>query len=244
MAMVFGLFSINIRATEDKKVVLYYAKINEIRDHGVIQGWTTTGKIAVKNSGDNKDVVVHYTNDDGKTWNDISATYLKASSDGYDVYTFETPMYPWNGYYYYKYSSSFAVKAESNLEVLWDNNDGKNYSLISSNTGYSKNYILNKSRILLKSSYGNQIGVHGDIMIKDINPNKIVTVRYTTDNWKTYKDINANKDSYYQPYDDMELWTFDIMEKAENYKFAIKYEVNGHTYWDNNFDENYSYDIK
>ncbi|MCT4686521.1 carbohydrate-binding protein [Vallitalea sp.] len=241
MVMVLGLFSINIRATEDKKVALYYAKIKEIRDHGVIKGWTTTGKIAVRDLGDSKNVVVHYTNNGGKTWSDISASYLKTSSDGYDIYIFETPMYPWNGYYYYKYNSSFAIKVENDGQIFWDNNNGENYSLNISSTNCSQDYKLNKSKLLLKSNYKNESGFHGTVIINDFNSNKILTVRYTTDNWKTYKDVKAYKNSCYQPYTDMELWTFDIIENAETYEFAIKCEINGQTYWDNNFGDNYIY---
>ncbi|QUH28585.1 carbohydrate-binding protein [Vallitalea guaymasensis] len=237
MCMIMTLFSFNIHAADNDNVQLYYADIGGYYGNG---GYWATGKIAVKDLGENKNVVVHYTTD-GDTWFDVSATYLKKSTDGYDIYTFKTPMVEWNGFYYYKYNWTFAIKYEVNGNTYWDNNYGQNYSVNISNFEYCQNIVLGKCKLLSESSYKDVNNIfRGNVMVKDYNPNKIVTIRYTTDSWKTHKDVRAYKSSY-QPYSDMELWTFDINEDAGVYEYAIKCEINGQTYWDNNFGDNYIY---
>ena len=70
--------------------------------------------------------------------------------------------------------------------------------------------------------------------------NKVVKVRYTTDNWATFKDADL---TYYSTYDDgTEYWSVELDSSVKidsNFKYAISYTVNGVTYWDNNFGLNY-----
>ena len=77
--------------------------------------------------------------------------------------------------------------------------------------------------------------------MKNPDYNKIVKVRYTQDNWATYKDIDL---SYLSSISgtDSERWdiTLNLDEnKINDFHYCIYYQVNGQTYWDNNFGENY-----
>ena len=238
LAMMMSICSFNIQAADDDNVDLYYSNINSVYDHGVLQGWNIQGKIAVKNLAYQKNVVVHYTYDD-ETWNDVSASYEKTSNDGYEIWTFETPMQPSNKYYY-RYNCKFAIKYEVNGQTYWDNNGTKDYSFKGLNLPNKQDYQLNKCQMLVDRCYY-RCGLNGTIMFQDFNPDKEVTVRYTTDNWKTYKDIKAYKHPLYKPYKNMETWIFRIPERADKYEFAIMCELNGNTFWDNNFDKNYVY---
>ncbi|WP_113671964.1 carbohydrate-binding protein [Vallitalea guaymasensis] len=237
LAMMMSFFSFNIQAADDDNVDLYYAKINTVVDHGVLQGWNVVGKIAVKNLAYRKNVVVHYTYDN-KTWNDVYASYLKTSTDGYEIWTFETPLQPSNDFYY-EYNCQFAIKYEVNGQTYWDNNNTKDYLLKGFNLRSLQGDVLNKCQLLVDDCYYIN-GLNGTIVFQDYNPTKVVTVRYTTDNWKTYKDIKAYKHPL-DIYNNLETWTFKIPEIADKYEFAIMCQVNGNTFWDNNFDKNYVY---
>ena len=72
--------------------------------------------------------------------------------------------------------------------------------------------------------------------------NKNVFVRYTTDNWRTYKDQALN---YSNTYDDgTECWKTVISDYYgafnDNFQYALCYQVNGQEYWANNFGANYN----
>lgn len=94
---------------------------------------------------------------------------------------------------------------------------------------------------ITKGSYG-FVGFRGDIEIENLGPTKTVSVHYTTDNINWY-DTDA---SYVGPLNSThEKWSFNIststfttdhpeLKGMSFIKFAIQYDVNGQTYWDNN----------
>ena len=83
----------------------------------------------------------------------------------------------------------------------------------------------------------------GTVKVKNIAFAKEVTVRFTVDGWKSYRDIWAD---YVPKSSDGETDRFqfrisvpqdvDIGGKLE---FAIRYRTAGEEYWDNNFQRNY-----
>ncbi|MBT2290113.1 hypothetical protein J7E73_13350 [Paenibacillus albidus] len=98
--------------------------------------------------------------------------------------------------------------------------------------------------VIYKPGY---VGFSGNIDVANLGPVKNVTVHYTTDNTKWY-DTSA---SYVGSADvNREKWHFGIsrtdssidhleLKNLSFIKFAIKYEVNNQTYWDNNGGANY-----
>ncbi|USB33739.1 carbohydrate-binding protein [Paenibacillus sp. YPG26] len=99
--------------------------------------------------------------------------------------------------------------------------------------------------VIYKNGY---VGFSGNIEVANLGPVKNVTVHYTTNN-TTWYDTSA---SYVGPTDaSHEKWHFGIftndatnaahpeLKNLNSIKFAIKYEVNGQTYWDNNGGANY-----
>lgn len=94
---------------------------------------------------------------------------------------------------------------------------------------------------ITKGSYG-FVGFRGNIEVENLGPTKTVSVHYTTDNINWY-DTNA---SYVGPTSSThEKWSFDIstntfttdhpeLKTMSSIKFALRYDVNGLTYWDNN----------
>lgn len=91
------------------------------------------------------------------------------------------------------------------------------------------------------------VSFSGNIEVENLGYSKNVTVHYSTDN-VTWYDTSAQ---YAGPTDSThEKWNFDISTSAlttdhpelkdlTSIRFAIKYEVNGNTYWDNNGGSNY-----
>ncbi|GKX30921.1 glycogen-binding regulatory subunit of S/T protein phosphatase I [Vallitalea longa] len=203
-------------------------------DHGrAVYTYYTTGYIYVNNLNSNKKVSVHYTYD-GINWLDQPATYLKTLKNGSEVWSYRTPDHPYAAMSRdCTYNCRFAIKYEVNGNTYWDNNNGQDYFIQYSNNRYNAPYILSKSVVTLHYPLGTYSG-RNYLYLKDLGPDKSVKVRYTADNWLTYKEINA---SHFISYDNnVEEWYFDLDKK---YEFAIGYTVNGITYWDNNFESNY-----
>lgn len=69
---------------------------------------------------------------------------------------------------------------------------------------------------------------------------KNVQVRYTQDNWATYTDVPLSYNSTNS--DGSELWTVNLNlddRGTSNFQYCVYYQVNGQTYWANNFGQNY-----
>lgn len=94
----------------------------------------------------------------------------------------------------------------------------------------------------------------GQILVRDLAYNKVVAIRYTTDGWQTWKDLNAK---YAFKQGDQETWRFvtgmynfpcagpwvSITEAVDiDFDFAVYYKVNGVTYWDSNGGSNFHLD--
>ena len=104
------------------------------------------------------------------------------------------------------------------------------------------------------------VQMRGSVLVRNLAYHKQVVIRYTTDNWNTYTDVNAwySQTSNFNPYGDSnysaEFWNFEgetlTFTKAHSgqslagampndIQFAIRYTVNGQTFWDNNNGQNY-----
>lgn len=103
---------------------------------------------------------------------------------------------------------------------------------------------VRRKKVCLENILCSQFAVLGLIRVQNLSFHKDVTVRYTTDNWRTYRDIwsdyvssAADKSS--------DKFTFRIslhcllFNDRQNIEFAIRFKVNGEEYWDNNDGLNY-----
>lgn len=99
-------------------------------------------------------------------------------------------------------------------------------------------------KVCLENILCSQFAVLGLIRVQNLHFKKDVIVRYTTDNWRTYRDIWSDYVSS-APDKSSDKFTFRItlhcwlFNDKQNIEFAIRYKVNGKEYWDNNDGLNY-----
>jgi Carbohydrate/starch-binding module (family 21) len=158
----------------------------------------------------------------------------------------------------------FDIEYEVSGNVYWDNNAGYNYSLdyeFSGLTGAPVTAVIGPNVLecgavpgssnLLGSQSGS-VDSNGNlnvgVMVKNISFQKQVAIVYTTDNWLTYNNAFGN----YMPPPfpppstphqlNAEFWKILApVGVGATGQYAVFYNVEGATYWDNNFGLNYSF---
>jgi len=207
----------------------------------------TTFQANVANLAYNKQVYAHYKREDG-SWIDIPLSYTRAAGAGREIWTapFGLPLNTTN-------DVQFALRYVANGQTYWDNNNGSNY-FVPKDSGTTLGpglkvynlYHQDTARIGASDQY-----VYGTAVLKNLAVNKAVTVVYSTDNWATTKTASAS----YSPnhwagaYSSApnpngagdEAWTFSLQvgTAATQVDYAVRYVVNGETFWDNNGGGNY-----
>lgn len=221
---------------------------------------SVSGYVDVKNLNYQKSVTIHWTDNNGATWNDKAAVYLSTATDNsVNKFGFDMQIAPASQ------QVKFSIKYVVNGQTYWDNNNGQNY-VLNRNTWATQSTATIGSEVVVNTQisdfypgyayyntphidpldYSNSNpGMHhfsGSVILKNIGPTKIVKVRYTTDNWKTYQDGSVYFDNFLPDRSDLEYWKFYIPINAAvtEVKFAVYYTVNGVTYWDSNLGRNYS----
>ncbi|XP_067280022.1 protein phosphatase 1 regulatory subunit 3B isoform X1 [Pseudorasbora parva] len=102
-----------------------------------------------------------------------------------------------------------------------------------------ENYHVCLEHCMLKEK-----SIAGTVKVKNLSFEKSVKLRITFDTWKSHTDINCQyvKDTYTGSNRDtfsFEASLPDQVPPHEHIEFAICYEVNGVTLWDNNQGQNY-----
>ena len=132
--------------------------------------------------------------------------------------------------------TKYAIKFVADGREYWDNNNGKDYN------GSETIGVAPIAPQRNASGFYNTFYFHIQAVLQNYAYHKEVFVRYTRDNWNTYKDqplgYNNTRD------DGTELWytvlTVNYNESfGEGFEYAICYRVNGKEYWANNFGANY-----
>lgn len=214
-------------------------------------------KVEVKNLAYNKSVVISHKMADG-TWKDYSLKYISTTTTNTEIWGADLTI---NTSYYdgdtpsLLFADEFVVRYEVNGTKYWDNNGGQNYKMgalegtflrtdlnISVDTNYSTIY----------NGYSNTNTFSAQVDVRNINPTKLVSVIYTTDNWNTVKTaplsfvptltVGARQWVTSPNRFGMERWAvnIEIPNTVNAVKFAVVYKVNGQEYWDNNYEQNYT----
>lgn len=200
--------------------------------------------LVVKNLAYEKFVYIQEKQPDG-TWALLPASYVGPANPGFEVWkvtrqyaTYATPpQAPRN----LEFVARFVVGGVS----YWDNNGGANYHL-----GQSDGPLL-RTNVLVDSSIWRSPSGDLDVTIdlKNLAYTKNVKVVYTTNNWATSSEASAwHLGGYTLGYayiqspnvQGVERWLASIPAiPGTQLQFYVRYEVNGQTYWDSNFGQNY-----
>lgn len=216
----FGLFAnIKVNAATDR-VSMYSAGIS-FSKYGM-----TTREIYVQtnDSASDQHVYIHYNYMDGQDWLDREATYVTTLSDGTKIWKATVS----------SYNIQYAIKYVADGQVFWDNNNGQDYTREEIGTAP----ITVRRGVYPYTSYNNTYSI--EVLLKNYAYEKNVQVRYTQDNWATYSDASLSYDSTNS--DGTELWNVQLNlddRGTSDFQYCIYYQVNGQTYWANNFGQNY-----
>ncbi len=214
--IVGTLGSVNANAATDRVSMysreIYFVKYGYVISHIYIQ---------TKDNASNQQVFVHYNYMDGEDWKDSHATYVTTLSDGSKIWKASIT----------SFNTEYAIKYIADGQTYWDNNNGNNYTSekigaapITANRGNYPDF----SRYAINAT------------LRNYAYQKNVQVRYTEDNWATYTDVPLSYDSTNT--DGTEEWSTTLSldsSKADSFEYCIYYQVNGQTYWANNFGQNY-----
>lgn len=225
LAMTLGMFSAfgvtNASAATDK-VSLYSSNITFTK-YGAR---TYEVFIQTRDNAYNQEVYVHYNYMDSLGWSSTKAEYVTTLNDGSKI---------WKAYFS-SFNTQYAIKFVADGREYWDNNYGRDYN----GTERLGTAPITAERSAAPSYNSNTFLVSA--VLQNYAYNKNVFVRYTTDNWRTYKDQALN---YSNTYDDgTECWKTVISDYYgafnDNFQYALCYQVNGQEYWANNFGANYN----
>lgn len=222
-------------------------------------GQEATFEIKVANLSPTKSVAIHYQALDG-TWKDVEANYVGVTGDEKELWrasfhlctavnSFQCPEVTAT-------DLKFAIRLRANGQEYWDNNSGANYYI-----GKDDGYLLSSAYHLMVHRKGEfhcstadatcQLS-GGQILLQNFAPLKTVTVVYTTDEWQTSAEQQAEfyDTTYTHPLGRFtnpgvqggELWWFTlegIPRGATNLKYFVKYNFGAGDSIDNNFAQNY-----
>ena len=250
--------SVKIKKSVSNNVELVKGELVVTNEPWGEYGWnsvhvTMNVYVLVNNLNYDKEVSVFYGT--GNNWDTLEASYDKTLSNGDEIWKASCEV--WSDYVTpghvspLSYNTNFAIKYQVNGDEYWDNNNGSNYYMaVGMGQGpaivTNKEVLLEKSSLVpTESSYSFEITYFtADVMVKNISYNKDVKVVYTTDNWETQATMVAIYSNSLE--NNYEKWSVSggIWDGSHEVEYYISYEVNGVTYYDNNFEKNYLVELK
>ncbi|CAF1432985.1 unnamed protein product [Adineta steineri] len=130
--------------------------------------------------------------------------------------------------------------------------NGKYYLCMPDNFQYPRNLLhrVYKNLVVLEDIFTRNVTAYGTIRVNNCSFDKRVFVRYTIDQWKTFSVLNAHYIMHYAD-NNTDLFQFKLTVPKDKLlsssllkmSFAICYCVNGGKFWDNNYSQNYNFEI-
>eukprot|EP01061_Rhynchopus_euleeides_P043180 TRINITY_DN7537_c0_g1_i1.p1 TRINITY_DN7537_c0_g1~~TRINITY_DN7537_c0_g1_i1.p1 ORF type:complete len:266 (+),score=124.08 TRINITY_DN7537_c0_g1_i1:106-903(+) len=224
---------------------------------------TVSADIVVENKAYEKDVVVVAEGPDGET-QELHASYIESyANNNKELWRMSQQWYIGK-----RPGSGLPAELQSHVDLnfkLRYTVDGKTYwaNNTDSETGNYHVEALSGERItnnvyvdhFVARKYGDsprtmEVGV----FVQNLGFHKQVTVRYSADNWASYKEaslgfqygkLEGYSYTQYPNSNGAEYWYAsihdDMLQHAPNtVRFAVSYTVNGQTYWDNKFGQDYA----
>ncbi|TAA46938.1 carbohydrate-binding protein [Corallincola spongiicola] len=223
--------------------------------------------IRVDNLTFDKKVSIHYRDSDG-IWYDRPAVFAGSIDNSQELW-----QAGWERVTSSPYEKKepleleYVIKYEVDGTTYWDNNDGQNYRLFVGEGEQITTPVYADFSVASKPSVYNYNGqetkVPGSfrvsLFLQNLGYAKEVKIHYSYDNWATTYVGDAvfqaqrylGYASIHYPNDyGTEYWAFTTRgdeaqdSSATQVDYAISYTVNGETYWDNNFGNNYQVPVQ
>lgn len=86
--------------------------------------------------------------------------------------------------------------------------------------------------------------ISGTVRVRNLDFHKSVYIRYSSDNWASYSDLQANYcDGSCDGFSDTFTFTLfgNSLQIGQRLEMAIRFHCRGQQFWDNNFDTNYCF---
>lgn len=222
--------------TAGDAVQLERAALFTMSKYGFTQN-NTQFHVAVANLDYTKSVTI-VAQGAGGAWFEIPASYERSAGDNKEIW----------GAYTNTDLTQFAVRYTVLGQTYWDSQNGANYTLVGQ--GQNLYHGINVLAARPASLYGTSSSASLAAYVRNLAYGKQVNVVYTTDGWATVRTAPLGYEyrEYYgygsaaSPDDaGIELWSgsFDVGSSASRIDYAVSYQVNGQTYWDNNRGANY-----
>ncbi len=209
--------------------------------------------VEVANLAFNKVVVVRQQLNNLQ-WEDVSLSYAFTTSTGTEiwkgsstksVFTFAIPTLS-------EFGDKIAVKYVVNGQTYWDNNNNQDYTILNTNRGENSSFLYLSNEFNIFTTTPNNTPLYSNFDssylniaadVRNLDFVKDVKVVYTTNNWATSSTapLSFNSIENNNATTDYELWIASlVIPKTNKVIYALSYKVNGQTYWDNNFGNNYT----
>jgi hypothetical protein len=209
--------------------------------NGAYTHWGVEAFVELKNIAYQKDVRFRWWgyNMDPQ---DTQAVYLRSSNCNQEIWHIVSPTRRVWSHAGSSEPIRFAINYQVSGESYWDNNRGQDYS-VQLYASPSSRFSLGALKVLLLDASTGGSSFKGSIVVKHLGNVKRIQVIYTTDGWTHFQAIEA---SYCWGEQQQEDWEFSAPPGSlgdavfDEIRFAIKYEVNDITYWDNNAGLDYS----
>ncbi len=223
LGMIFIVGTAQANAAEADKMVSLYSSSVYFSKYG---GTTYEVFVQTKGSANDQQVTIHYNYMNDMDWQDTNAVFYANLNDGSKIWraTFSS------------FNTKYAIKYVADGVTYWDNNNGSDYN----GSEAIGSAAITSER--LGYQYNTYAGYRVNAILKNLAYQKNVFVRYTTDGWKTSKDVQMSYSATNS--NGTETWTaqLDVADTSSqgNFEYAICYQVNGTEYWANNFGANYN----
>jgi hypothetical protein len=236
LALALMLGTAGVARAQEPNVQLAYAKLQTVCGNVLCN--RLVGAVEVKNLASDKQVALAYTTGNG-LWSETAASYTALAANGYESWTFTRDV-PSGTHV------QFALRYTVAGQTYWDHNGGGDYHLGGAS---APAFVLGKAAVKLDTAAyeSNRLGyyINGTLVVKDLAAAKNVTVVYSTSGFPlnqeqaaTYLGDQANTGG------SLERWSFSLRLQPSGstlplVHFALRYTVNGVTYWDTNLGRYY-----
>ncbi len=251
-ALLFSAMLSQFASAAEVELLHAFSNSSSYRGH---TSQSTEYDILVEDLGVDKTVTVVGVDVNGE-WQEIPASYYREAGDGFEIWRATESYCSGAGCYAgtTTHDLEFVVRYNVNGEEYYDNNSGNNFTMTRNSGNLLTSPVIWVDQIseLPAVTSLDAREVSGDIVVKNLGADKAVTVHYTLDGGVSWLETAAEfYNGYYSPFTrysfpnpseehGTELWQFEFdAGSAEAVSFYVSYEVNGETYYANNYDRNY-----